>query len=57
MRVQKAITGHTTDRMALHYSDVDLNERLAVVSEIASEVAPKVAHQGGGNDDEGGKPQ
>lgn len=53
MRVQKAITGHTTDRMAFHYSDVALNERLAVVAEIAAKVAPKVAHSAGGDGGDG----
>jgi integrase len=52
LHVQKAITGHTTDRMALHYSDVNLNERLAVVTDISRKVSRPASHSGASKDDE-----
>jgi integrase len=52
LHVQKAITGHTTDRMALHYSDVNLNERLAVVIDIESKVSPQASHLAASKSDE-----
>jgi integrase len=55
LQTQKALTGHTSDRSAIRYSAVSLNERLAVVSEIESEVARKVAHLWSGGSDEGGE--
>ncbi len=53
LQTQKALTGHASDRSAVRYSSVSLNERLAVVSEIEAEVAPKVAHLWSGGSDDG----
>lgn len=56
-RVQMAVTGHTTDRMALHYDSVNLNERQAAVAPIAAKVVRKVVPGGSGSGGDGGEVQ